>query len=80
MKKGIEIWSDYDKTGRWHLNIKKEKGKFNLAELREILREWEWDFYLILVDAYTDEEPQFAEMPKGDFVKVYRTDLFMEEE
>ena len=35
MKRGIEIHSDYDRSGRWHLIIEKKKGKLSLDEIKE---------------------------------------------
>lgn len=79
MKKGIELWSDYDKSGRWCLRMKKSRGKFTLDEIREAAREYEWDFYLLVLDAFHDDEDQLIETQSGDFVTLYRTDLFYEE-
>ena len=33
MKKGTTVESGYDAAGRWHLKIKKAKGKFTLDEI-----------------------------------------------
>lgn len=80
MKKSVEVWSDYDKSGRWCLRVKKSKGRFTLDEIVEIAREYENDFYLLLLDAFHDEDSvQFDETQHGDFVTLYRTDLFYEE-
>lgn len=76
MKKNIEIWSDYDRTGRWCLRMKKKRGRLTLDEIRDALRGYELDFYLIFVDAYHDEETQFDDDMRGDFITIYRTDLF----
>ena len=35
MKRGIEVWSEYDRTGRWCLRAKKARGRFTLDEVRE---------------------------------------------
>ena len=79
MKKGIELWWVYDKSGRWCLRMKKSRGKFTLDEIREAAREYEWDFYLLVLDAFHDDEDQLIETQSGDFVTLYRTDLFYEE-
>lgn len=80
MKKGVEVWPDYDKSGRWCLRIRKPKGRFTLDEIVEIARKHENDFYLLLLDAFHDEDSvQFSETQHGDFVTLYRTDLFYEE-
>lgn len=80
MKKGIEAWSSYDKQGRWCIHIKKAKGRFTLDEIAEAAREYEQDFYLLLIDAYHDSEDQFADEVAGDFVTLYRTDEFFSED
>lgn len=79
MKKGIEVWPDYDLNGRWCLKIKKARGRFTLDEIIEAAQEWELDFYLLLIDAFHEETEQFGEVQQGDFVTLYRTDLFYEE-
>ncbi len=71
MKKGIEVWPDYDSNGRWLLKIKKQKGKLTLDEIKQICREWEWDFYLLFMDCYNEEfDDQFPENKTGDYAEV----------
>ena len=41
MKKGTTVESGYDAEGRWHLKIKKAKGKFTLNEIIEASKECE---------------------------------------
>lgn len=79
MKKGIECWIEYDSESRWCMKIKKARGKFTLDEIIETAREYGQDFYLLLIDAYHDEEAQCWEDTEGDFVTLYRTDAFQEE-
>lgn len=79
MKKGIEVRPDYDRSGRWCLRMHKPRGKFTLEEIREAARDYEWDFYLLVLDAFHDDEDQLMESQTGDFVTLYRTDLFYEE-
>ena len=80
MKKGIEVYTDYDKTGRWRLVIEKKKGKLTLDEIREAAREWEYDFYLMVLDCFHEEDIQYDyDLPKGDRAELYRTDIFYEE-
>lgn len=78
-KRNIEVWSDYDKGGRWCLKIEKIKGRFTLDEIIEAAREYELDFYLLVIDAFHEEAEQFGEVQTGDFVTLYRTDLFYQE-
>lgn len=35
MKRGIEVWQDFDRTGTWCLHIKKRKGTLSLEEITE---------------------------------------------
>ena len=73
MKKGITVCTEYDRLGRWTLVIEKEKGKLTLPEIMAAAREHEWDYYLLLLDCYSDGEDQFAdEEPIGDKVVLYR--------
>lgn len=46
MKRGIEVYTDYDEKGRFTHYVKKRKGKLTLEEIREALREYEEDYYL----------------------------------
>lgn len=80
VKKGIEVWPDYDRTGRWCLHIKKSRGRFTLDEIRETAREYEWDYYLLVIDAYHDDEDQMESGSVGDYATLYRTDLLREDE
>lgn len=81
MKKGITVSAEYDKSRRWCLVIKKQRGKLTLEEIKECAREWEWDCYLLVLDCFHEEfDLQYDEdLPKGDKVVLYRTDLFFEE-
>lgn len=81
MKKGIEVHADYDSRGRWTLVIEKKRGRLSLEEIREAARDWEWDFYLLVLDCYHDEDEvqYFYDVPQGDRVVLYRTDLLYAE-
>lgn len=82
MKRGVEVRSDYDRSGRWCLIIKKKKGKLSLDEIKEAAREYEYDYYLLVLDCVHDEDNDdnpYCEPSKGDMAILYRTDLFCEE-
>ena len=79
MNKRIMVWPDWDKSGRWCLRMQKSRGKFTLDEIRDAARDYEYDFYLLVLDAFHEEEDHFMEAQSGDFVTLYRTDLFYEE-
>lgn len=81
MKRGINVRADYDKSGRWQLIIEKQRGKLTLEEIWETAREWEWDYYLLVLDCYHDpfEMQDFADEGQGDRAVLYRTDLLKQE-
>lgn len=82
MKKGIEVRPEYDRSGRWMLVIEKKRGKLTLDEIKEAAREWECDYYLLVLDCFHDPDdvPLYGYEPQqGDRVELYRTDLFYEE-
>ena len=80
-KKGIETEPGYDKAGRWCITIRKKRGRLTLDEIRQAARECEWDYYLLVIDAFHDDfDEQFGDSPPpGDRAVLYRTDLFYEE-
>lgn len=81
MKKGITACPEYDRKGRWMLVIRKQRGELTLEEIKSAAREYELDYYLLVLDCYHDEyDSQLAEEPDGDRVELYRTDDFWEEE
>ncbi|MCD7919494.1 MAG: hypothetical protein LUG45_05375 [Clostridiales bacterium] len=78
MKKGTEVWPDYDKQGNWFLHLRKERGKFTWQEIRDALTEYEEDYYLLAADCIDHGEPQFAEEEQGDHLIAYRMRDFMQ--
>lgn len=82
MKKGIEVYPDYDAGNRWKLVIEKKRGKLTLDEIREAAREYEYDYYLLVLDCFhdqNDEQYYYYETPLGDKVELYRTEILNEE-
>lgn len=80
MKKGIVASADRDASGRWILVIEKKRGRLTLDEIKEAARDWEWDFYLLVLDCFHDEDVAYGyDAPQGDRVTLYRTDLLYEE-
>lgn len=77
MKKGIEVYPEYDESNCWRLVIEKKKGKLTLDDIRNAAREYAPDFYLLPVDCFHDEyeEDQFFPPPTGDKVVLYNADL-----
>ena len=78
MKKGIEVWTDYDLAGIWKLNIQKKRGQLTLDEIREACTEYEQDFYLLVIKAMDDDISQYYDIDdlSGDYVQLYRADDF----
>lgn len=78
MKRGIEVWADYDPTGQWILKIQKARGKLTLDEIREACTEYDQDFYMLVIRAMDDDISQYYTVDDfdGDFVTVYRADDF----
>ena len=79
MKRGIEVWQDFDRTGVWCLHIKKRKGTLSLDEIAEAAREYEEDFYAVIIKAVSDDMMQYYdEIETGDYVTLYRATDFWE--
>ncbi len=78
MKKGIEVWPDYDPAGIWCLRVKKKRGKFTLDEIIDACREYDQDFYMISIKAMEGDMDQYYLVDdfEGDYVTVYRADEF----
>ena len=75
MKKGIEVWPDYDRTGRWVLNIEKKRGKLTLEDIEAAAKEYEEDVYLLVINCLeVCDGVQFDEDPEGERVQLYRSD------
>jgi len=79
MKRGLKVWADYDKNGRWYLAIEKKKGKLTLDEIRETAMEYESDFYALIVEAVEKEIQSYFDWDfDGDFVRLYRATDFLD--
>lgn len=78
MKKGIEVWSDYDRQSVWTLHIKKKRGSLTLDEIIEACKDYEQDFYLLVLCAMDMDISQYYETDDldGDYVTLYRADDF----
>lgn len=79
MKKGIESWCDYDRTGTWNLHIRKKRGILSIEEIRQACMEWGEDFYLLVICAMDQEIGQYYEVDdlEGDYVTLYRADDYL---
>lgn len=79
VKKGITAYGDYDKSGRWCLVIEKQRGQLTLKEIKDTAREFEYDYYLLVLDCYHDTDLQYLETHIGDKVILYRTSALNED-
>ena len=79
MKKGIEVWADYDENNRWCLRVQKARGRFTLDELTEIAKEYEQDIYAVIIKALdADLEQYYDDVDMGgDYVTLYRVTDFL---
>ncbi len=78
ISKNIDVWPDWDNTGRWCLNIKKKRGTLSLEEITKIATEWEEDFYAVIIKAVSEDGMQyFDDIESGDFVRLYRATVFL---
>ena len=81
MKKGIEVWSDYDKGGKWCLRIQKKRGRLTLEEIIDAAKEWEMDFYALIIKAIDEEfDCYYDDIEQGDYMTLYRATDFLREE
>ncbi len=78
MKRGIEVWPDYDPTGQWILKIQKARGRLTLEEIQHACTQYEQDFYMLVIRAMDDDTSQYYTVDDldGDFVTIYRADDF----
>lgn len=80
MKKCIEVWPDYDISGRWVLNIRKKRGKLTLDEILEAAMEYEQDLYLLPLNCMPDTWfDGWDGGGDGDMVQLYRSDALRRE-
>lgn len=64
-----------------YLKIKKAKGKFTLDEIIEAAKEWEEDYYAVIIKAMSDETAQYYDDDlEGDYVTLYRATDFISKE
>ena len=70
---------DYDANNRWFLRITKKRGKLTLDEIKQICREWGFDYYLLFLDCFHSEydEQCFGDtgQAQGDIAEVYNADI-----
>ena len=58
MKKGINVWPDYDRQGNWMLCVGKKRGKLSLDEIKQAAQEYELDIYALFLDCMGNDLPE----------------------
>lgn len=77
MKRGIEVWPDYDRAGDPMLHVQKQRGKLSLEEIRQAAMEYDEDVYALIINAVQTEDQDWdANEPTGDHVVLYRAEGF----
>lgn len=73
MKKGVSCETTYDAAGNWMLIVRKERGKLTLEDIREAAREYEEDYYALILKCMSDDTSQYWEDDlRGDVAELYR--------
>ena len=73
MKKGVSCETTYDAAGNWMLIVRKERGKLTLEDIREAAREYEEDYYALILKCMSDDISQYWEDDlRGDVAELYR--------
>lgn len=73
MKKGVSCETTYDAAGNWMLIVRKERGKLTLEDIREAAREYEEDYYALILKCMSDGTSQYWEDDlRGDVAELYR--------
>ncbi|MFR2017991.1 MAG: hypothetical protein ACLS27_05065 [Eubacterium sp.] len=67
--------------GTLAFEAQKAKGKFTLDEIIEAAKEWEEDYYAVIIKAMSDETAQYYDDDlEGDYVTLYRATDFISKE
>lgn len=83
-KTKVEVHADYDESGNIIYVVEKSKGRLTLEEIQKALKEYEEDFYFLLVDCLHDEyecyqgwNEDMDDKNKGDRVIAYPADRLL---
>ena len=79
MKKGIEVWSDYDRAGNWLLKVAKKRGKLTIEDIKEAAMDWGPDYYFLVLNCLdTDSIQYYDDDLDGDAAELYPAEKFLE--
>lgn len=79
MKRGVKVYGDYDRTGKMVVKIEKSRGRLSLDDIRDALKEYDQNFYFLVVNTAVDDEGNGGYEQDGDLAVLYYTDEFMED-
>ena len=72
MKKGIEVYTEFDPQGHCVLVIRKQRGKLTLEEIREAATEYEQDYYGLVLKCIDEDMDQYYDDDLlGDAAELY---------
>ena len=78
MKKGVSCEITYDAAGNWMLIVRKERGKLTLEDIGEAAREYEEDYYALILKCMSDDTSKYWEDDlRGDVAELYRATEMM---
>lgn len=80
----IEVHADYDENGNIIYVVERAKGRLTLEEIQKALKEYEEDFYFLLIDCLHDEfecyqgwNEEIDDKNKGDRAIAYPADRLL---
>ena len=62
----IEVHADYDESDNIIYVVEKAKGRLSIEEIKKALKEYEEDFYFLLIDCLHDEDDDVEAEDKKD--------------
>lgn len=79
MKKGISVELVSDSSGM-HYRVRKERGKLTLDDIRDTMKEYEEDYYALIIKCMDDDYAGYFDddIPEGDIADLYRAEDFLE--
>lgn len=83
-KTKIEVHANYDESGNIIYVVERAKGRLTLEEIQKALKEYEEDFYFLLIDCLHDEfecyqgwNEEIDDKNKGDRAIAYPADRLL---
>ena len=81
-KTKIEVHADHDDSGNIIYIVEKSKGRLTLEEIQKALKEYEEDYYFLVLDCFHDDcyqgwNENIDDRNKGDRVTAYPADRLL---